>query len=102
MNVEVSAAINLIATSLYNNLPRRRVDEFAEEIEKGIAQKFQGHWYPENPSKGAAYRCINVSGSNIDPLILYAAFNSSMYFITPAAYVFINFIMQYVGLNFLV
>lgn len=78
MQLEVTAAINLIAASLYNKLPRRRVDAFAEEVEKGIVAKFEGHWYPDNPSKGAAYRCINVSGEKIDPLFIYAAVNSGI------------------------
>lgn len=72
----MTAAINLIAASLYHKLPRRRVDAFAEELEKGIVAKFQGHWYPENPSKGAAYRCINVSGEKVDPVIIYSVINS--------------------------
>ena len=76
MQVEVTAAINLIAASLYHKLPRRRVDAFAEELEKGIITKFQGHWYPDNPSKGAAYRCINVSGEKVDPVIIYSVINS--------------------------
>ncbi|KAF6041151.1 hypothetical protein EB796_000538 [Bugula neritina] len=76
MHLEVGAAINLIAGSLYNKLPRRRVNAFAEEVEKGIFNKFQGHWYPGNPSKGAAYRCVNVTGEKIDPLFIYAARNS--------------------------
>lgn len=79
MQVEVTAAINLIAGSLYNKLPRRRVDAFAEELEKGITSKFQCHWYPENPSKGAAYRCINVSGEKMDPVVIYAIMTSGKY-----------------------
>lgn len=81
MQVEVTAAINLIAGRLYNKLPRRRVDAFAEELEKGIISKFQCHWFPENPSKGAAYRCINVSGEKMDPVVGYAIMNSGKHHI---------------------
>lgn len=76
MQVEVTAAINLIVGNLYNKLPRRRVDAFAEELERGIMNKFQGHWYPDNPSKGAAFRCVNVSGEKVDPVIIYSVVNS--------------------------
>lgn len=79
MQLEVTAAINLIAANLYNKLPRRRVDAFAEELEKGIFSKFQGHWYPDNPSQGAAFRCLNVSGEKTDPIIIYAAINSGKF-----------------------
>lgn len=76
MHLEVTAAINLIASSLYNKLPRRRVDSFCEEVEKGIFIKIQGNWHLDNPSKGAAYRCIHVSGEKVDPIFIYAAINS--------------------------
>lgn len=78
MHLEVTAAINLIASNLYNKLPRRRVDAFCEEIEKGIFVKIQGNWHPDNPSKGAAYRCIQVSGEKVDPLFMYAAMLSGI------------------------
>jgi len=86
MQVEITAAINLIAANLYNKLPRRRVDAFAEELEKGIVAKFQGHWYPENPTKGAAYRCINVSGDKVDPVIIYSVINSGEAFLYSPIY----------------
>lgn len=78
VNAEIAVAVNFMLSHLYNKLPRRRVDAFAEEVEKGILSKFQGHWYPEKPSKGAAYRCIAVSNEKIDPVILRAARQSGL------------------------
>lgn len=35
MHPELSVALNFLVSHLYNKLPRRRVDVFAEELEKG-------------------------------------------------------------------
>ncbi|CAH1795374.1 unnamed protein product, partial [Owenia fusiformis] len=73
MHVEVSVALNFVISYLYNKLPRRRVDSFGEELEKGLKKKFEGHWYPECPFKGSGFRCFIVSGDKADPVIKEAA-----------------------------
>lgn len=78
MHVEVSVGLNFVISYLYNKLPRRRVDFFAEELEKEIKRKFDGHWYPEKPFKGSAFRCIKVSGEKIDPVMELAAISCAL------------------------
>ena len=73
MHVEVNVALNFVISYLYNKLPRRRVDLFGAELEKGLKKKFDGHWYPSTPMKGSAYRSVKVSGSEVDPVIIEAA-----------------------------
>lgn len=73
MHVEVSVALNFVISYLYNKLPRRRVDMLAEELERGLKKKFQGHWYPDKPFKGSGFRCVRMSGENVDPVFTYAA-----------------------------
>ena len=73
MHVEISVALNFVISYLYNKLPRRRVDLFGEELEVGLKEKFQGHWYPERPSKGSGYRCVKGNGDGIDPVLVEAA-----------------------------
>ncbi|KAK7112543.1 protein Tob1-like [Littorina saxatilis] len=73
MHVEVSVAINFLISYLYNKLPRRRVDLFGDELEKGLKKKFEGHWYPDKPFKGSGYRCVRCNGENVDPVIMKAA-----------------------------
>ncbi|KAK6187604.1 hypothetical protein SNE40_005594 [Patella caerulea] len=75
MHVEVSVALNFVISYLYSKLPRRRVDMLADELEKGLKKKFEGHWYPETPCKGSGFRCVKVNGEKVDPVILMAAYN---------------------------
>jgi len=77
MHIEVSVALNFVISYLYNKLPRRRVNIFGEELEKCLTEKFAGHWYPEKPYRGSAYRCIKT-GSPIDPVFEKAARESGV------------------------
>ncbi|CAF1008851.1 unnamed protein product [Didymodactylos carnosus] len=73
MQFEVSVALNFVIAYLYNKLPRRRVNMLGEEIEKHLRMKFQGHWYPERPTKGSAYRSLRISKEKVDKVLVNAA-----------------------------
>lgn len=77
MHIEVQVALNFVISYLYNKLPRRRVNIFGEELEKALKDKFKGHWYPERPVKGSAFRCLKT-GDPIDPVLERAAKESGV------------------------
>ncbi|XP_033242677.1 protein Tob1 isoform X2 [Drosophila miranda] len=77
MHIEIQVALNFVISYLYNKLPRRRVNIFGEELEKALRDKFQGHWYPEKPFKGSAYRCLKT-GDAIDSVLERAARESGV------------------------
>lgn len=77
MHIEVQVALNFVISYLYNKLPRRRVNIFGEELEKALKDKFKGHWYPEKPFKGSAFRCLKT-GDPIDPVLERAAKESGV------------------------
>ncbi|XP_049856311.1 protein Tob1-like [Schistocerca gregaria] len=72
MHIEVQVALNFVISYLYNKLPRRRVNIFGEELEKALKEKFEGHWYPDKPFKGSAFRCLKT-GDPVDPVLQRAA-----------------------------
>lgn len=42
-------------------LESHKIELFVERLAVALQEKFRGHWYPENPSKGQAYRCCFLS-----------------------------------------
>lgn len=77
MHLEVKVALNFIVSYLYNKLPRRRADLFGEELERILVTRFEGHWYPEAPLRGSAFRCIHL-GAPRDPVVELAAKRSGL------------------------
>ncbi len=77
MHLEIQLALNFVMSYLYNKLPRRRVNIFGEELEKALKAKFDGHWYPEKPCRGSAFRCLKTSNP-VDPVLCIAARESGM------------------------
>lgn len=77
MHIEVQVALNFVISYLYNKLPRRRVNIFGEELERALKDKFRGHWYPEKPFRGSAFRCLKT-GDPIDPVLERAARESGV------------------------
>jgi len=72
MGVEIRVAQNFVLNFLYNKLPRRRVNLFGEELELALLDKFADHWYPDQPFKGSAYRCLRITDPS-DPVLNRAA-----------------------------
>lgn len=77
MHIEVQVALNFVISYLYNKLPRRRVNIFGEELEKALKDKFSGHWYPDKPFRGSAYRCMKT-GDPVDTVLDRAARESGI------------------------
>lgn len=44
-----------------------------EQMLEHLRVKFQGHWYPERPTKGSAYRSIRISKEKVDKVLVNAA-----------------------------
>ncbi|XP_041657367.1 protein BTG3 [Cheilinus undulatus] len=60
-------------------LESEKVELFVERLAVALQEKFKGHWYPENPSKGQAYRCIRVNRFHRqDPELLRACHESGV------------------------
>ncbi|OTF73719.1 Tob1-like protein, partial [Euroglyphus maynei] len=78
MHDEIEVALNFLISFLYNKLPRRRVNQFGEELELIVRNRFDDHWYPDEPSKGSAYRCIHCNPQLDSSLFREAALKSGL------------------------
>ncbi|GCC17311.1 hypothetical protein chiPu_0017522 [Chiloscyllium punctatum] len=65
MEEEIRAAVMFLVSLVIrqSDLAQDKVKEFGERLTTVLRQKYQGHWYPTNPSKGQAYRDLYQSAA---------------------------------------
>lgn len=71
MLTEVKAAVRFLTQVLLKNvgsLPSETVESFGRTLEKKLCSHYRGHWFPERPHKGSAFRCIRIN-HKMDPLL---------------------------------
>lgn len=64
MKKEIAAVVFFLKRLIRKaeRLQTEQVDQFVERLTVALQEKFRGHWYPDNPSKGQAFRCIRMNG----------------------------------------
>lgn len=63
MRTEIEYAVTFIADIVREklvNASQERIDTLKETLTTVLNERFQGHWYPDKPMKGSAYRCLNI------------------------------------------
>ncbi|XP_029304131.1 protein BTG3 [Cottoperca gobio] len=81
MRKEIAAVVIFLKrlVKMGDMLESHKIDLFVERLAVALQEKFKGHWYPENPSKGHAYRCIRVNRVHRqDPELLRACRESGV------------------------
>ncbi|KAJ8402265.1 hypothetical protein AAFF_G00371300 [Aldrovandia affinis] len=63
MKKEIAAVVFFIKRLIKKaeKLEMEKVEHFVERLTVALQEKYRGHWYPDNPSKGQAFRCIRVN-----------------------------------------
>ncbi|XP_073511438.1 protein BTG4-like [Phyllobates terribilis] len=74
MRQELLTGVDYIKTvgNRFQKLDSAKMDIFGEHLTEILCKKYTGHWYPETPMKGQAYRCIRINGQDKDESILEA------------------------------
>ncbi|CAF0787258.1 unnamed protein product [Didymodactylos carnosus] len=47
----------------------KQIDLFKHTFYDVLSKRFMGHWFPEHPNKGTAYRCIRSMNNRIDTVL---------------------------------
>jgi protein Tob/BTG len=59
MRREIHTATKFIGeTFLKKQLPEPEALAFQERLTAILSERYEGHWHPESPEKGCAYRCL--------------------------------------------
>ncbi|XP_069057352.1 protein BTG3-like [Pleurodeles waltl] len=81
MRAEIEAGVSLIL-KLINRRRKfhpRRVERFGEVLNSLLLLKYDGHWYPDDPTRGQAYRCIRINPwQYVDESVLKACAQSGL------------------------
>ena len=72
MDVEIQVAVQFIISFFSGKFTKEKENSFLNQLRKLLTNKFEGHWYPEKPTKGSAYRCLSIE-NHLDAVIIKAA-----------------------------
>jgi len=79
MQKEVDSAVQFICGLIQaRSLSLDLVEAFRNVLCEVMYGRYKGHWFPDKPYKGSAYRCMRINSNSIDPLILNAAIQSGL------------------------
>lgn len=78
MKVEVNSAADFMMNLLrvrqqVSSLSETQLHSFRGSLIVVLLEKYNNHWYENNPRKGSAFRCIRINGETPEPLIEKAA-----------------------------
>ncbi|KAG8547726.1 hypothetical protein GDO81_027639 [Engystomops pustulosus] len=77
---ELLAGVSYIKTlaNRFQKLDPVKVQIFGDKILEILMKKYTGHWSPEKPMRGRAYRCIRVNRNDREETILEACVHSGL------------------------
>ncbi|KAM4703022.1 maternal B9.10 protein-like [Rhinophrynus dorsalis] len=78
MKDEILAGVDYIKTLVnrFHHLDPLKLEMFAKKLSEILCQRYTGHWYPDKPIKGQAYRCIRSNRHQRDESIMEACAHS--------------------------
>jgi len=85
MEYELEAGVSLIASFIKRSqIPRKSHDlaDFESKLVNDLKSEYVGHWYPERPLKGSAFRCLRINQNGSGSLIEKAARCSGFEWVT--------------------
>ncbi|KAL7297975.1 hypothetical protein TKK_0008988 [Trichogramma kaykai] len=74
MKREVTLAADLLLklkNDQKSSLKLNQLISFKESLIQVLEKRFSGHWYPQKPTRGSAFRCIRIN-TKMDPVVVEA------------------------------
>ena len=69
---EIGVGVDFICTLLNGKVPEEPLTDFRQHLISALQERFSGHWNPEKPQCGSAYRCILTTTDKLDPVLRVA------------------------------
>ncbi|NP_001013194.1 protein BTG4 isoform 2 [Rattus norvegicus] len=83
MRDEIATAVFFVTrlAKKHEKLSTQQIETFALKLMTVLFEKYRGHWHPDCPSKGQAFRCIRINNNeNKDPVLERACSESNVNF----------------------
>ncbi|XP_021027885.1 protein BTG4 [Mus caroli] len=83
MRDEIATAVFFVTRLVkkHKKLSAQQIETFALKLMTVLFEKYRGHWHPDCPSKGQAFRCIRINNNeNKDPVLERACAESNVNF----------------------
>uniref|UniRef100_A0A8C8UFX4 BTG anti-proliferation factor 4 n=1 Tax=Peromyscus maniculatus bairdii TaxID=230844 RepID=A0A8C8UFX4_PERMB len=83
MRDEIATAVFFVTRLVkkHEKLSAQQIEAFALKLMTILFEKYRGHWHPDCPSKGQAFRCIRINNNeNKDPILERACSESNVNF----------------------
>ncbi|CAF4536111.1 unnamed protein product, partial [Rotaria socialis] len=66
MKNEINSALDLLVAYVqrFGSIKEENIEEFRSHLQQNLLQRYQGHWYPDKPAKGQAYRSLEFNEEN--------------------------------------
>jgi len=79
MQTEVDRAVQFICGLLRaRSMSLDLIETFRTVLCEVMYGRYEGHWFPDKPCKGSAYRCMRIHDRNMDPLLVKAGIQSGI------------------------
>ncbi|XP_030648814.1 protein BTG4 [Chanos chanos] len=81
MKEEIAATVFFVArlAKKHGKLDRAQREKFAVALTSVLFENYKNHWYPDNPSKGQAFRCLRMNKAQVrDPVLEQACRQSDI------------------------
>jgi len=73
MRTEITNAVNFLSNLIRSkDTSPDQLDAFRLALAERFAVSFTGHWFPEKPIRGNAYRCVRIVNIKMDRLVTAA------------------------------